>query len=247
MPELGLDATAIAVVVFACVLSGITYGFAGFGAALIFMPIAMQVVGPEAAVTLLSLTALGSIISVLPQAVRQADLRAVGWMLVPAIVMLPFGVWLLRTVDEVLLRWVISGLVLATLLALLTGWRYRGRPGPLSWISVGSAVGIFGGSTGLNGPPVILFQLGGQDSAERSRANTIVLLTTTGFLVLPFLWLQGGVEGRWVIVGLGLVPIYALAGYTGRRLFNPDRVGLYRAVAYVIVAVAAIAGLPVWR
>lgn len=248
MPELGgLDASSLALVLFATVLSGVTYGFAGFGAALIFMPIAAQVAGPQGAITVLSLTALGSVISVLPGALRQADLRAVGWMLVPAVAVLPAGVWLLRHVDEALLRWVISGLVLVTLAALLTGWRYRGRPGPLSWAGVGAAVGLFGGSTGLNGPPVILFQLGGQDSVARSRGNTIVVLTTTGFLVLPALWMQGGVEMRWVILGLCLVPVYALAGYIGRRLFDPERASVYRGVAYVIVAAAAIMGLPIWR
>ncbi len=227
-------------------LAGLIYGFAGFGAALIFMPVAAALIGPVAAVAVMAIMALGSIFTVLPRAWPQADLRASGIMLGAAVLALPFGVLALRSTDPDLLRWAVSGIVLVTLVAMLAGFRLRRTPGVPAWLAVGAGVGFLGGSTGLNGPVLVLFQLSGSDSAERSRANTIVVLTLSGLALLPVMALQGVLAREAVLAGLALVPIYALGGWIGRRLFDPGRAGLYRSVAYVIVGAAAILGLPVW-
>lgn len=229
-----------------CALAGITYGFSGFGSALIFMPLAVRAVEPATALAAFALAALGSIATVVPDAVRRADLRASGVILLAALATLPMGVLVLRIVPADALRWAISLIVLITLVFLMIGWRYRGRAGPPAWLGIGAAVGMLGGATGLSGPPLVLFQLAGRDGAARSRANTIVVLSLTGFAVLPVMAMQGIVGRDEITLGLILLPVYALAGWIGKRLFTPARGGLYRTVAYGIVGAAAVMGLPIW-
>ena len=226
--------------------AGLVYGFAGFGAALIFMPVAIVFLAPPLAVAAFSLSSLGSVVTVLPQAWRDAHRKTVLIMLGAALIFTPLGLWVLRIVDPTIIRWAVSVLVFLTLAALIMGWRYKTQPGPKSWAAVGSGVGLVGGATGLNGPVVILFQLAGTDSIARTRANTIVVLTLSSLSYMPFMALQGALPVSAIPLGLLLVIPYALGGLIGRQLFDPNRATLYRRVAYVIIAAAGVLGLPIF-
>lgn len=227
-------------------LAGTVYGFAGFGAALIFMPVALVFLAPQEAVVVLSVSSLASFVALVPQAWRECDRRATLTLLLSALVMIPVGLWVLRFSDPVLLRWAVSGLVLATLALMLAGWRYRSRPGLAAWVGIGGLVGFLGGSTGLNGPVLVLFQLGGQEGAVRSRANTIVVLTLTSLSTMPLLALQGGVEAPAIYLGLALFLPYLLGTALGRHLFRPERGWLFRGLAYVLIGLAGVMGLPIY-
>ncbi len=229
-----------------CLMAGLVYGFAGFGAALVYMPIAVALVDPVMAVAAFAVASLGSILTVVPQAWPQADRHATLTMLAAAIALEPLGVWFLRTSDPTALRWAVSCVVFVTLAALLAGWRYRQVPGFPAWLGVGAGVGFLGGSVGLNGPVLVLFQLGGRDEVARTRANTIIVLSFSSFALIPVMGLQGAVTREAVMTGFIMLPAYALGGYLGRRLFIPARAGLYRGTAYAIIGVAGVMGLPIW-
>lgn len=227
-------------------LAGGVYGFAGFGAALIFMPLATLLISPVAAVAVLSVTALGSALTVLPDAWRDADRRATLTMLAFAFAFTPVGLWCLGVLDREVIRWAVSVVVFITLAALITGWRFRTQPGWRAWVGVGSGVGFVGGATGLNGPVLVLFQLAGPDSVARTRANTIVVLTVSSLGFLPFMAGLGllPMEAAWL--GILLTPVYAAGTWAGREVFDPARAVLYRRVAYGIVAGAGLLGLPLF-
>jgi uncharacterized membrane protein YfcA len=55
-------------------VAGLVYGFAGFGSALIFMPLATLFVSPPVAVAAFSMSAMASLVTVLPGAWKAADL-----------------------------------------------------------------------------------------------------------------------------------------------------------------------------
>lgn len=248
MPDLllaGWETPGLPWIMAVSALAGLVYGFAGFGSALIFMPLATLFLAPPLAVGAFSLSSLASLVTLVPDALRVADLRATGVMLATAVVALFPGIWVLTTLPVTWLQWAVSLTVLATLLALIAGWRYTRRPGVPAWIGVGAGVGFLGGATGLNGPVVVLFQLGGQDAAVRSRANTVVVLTLSSLAMLPVMALQGALPAGAVGLGLLLVLPYALGTLIGRALFTPARGALYRVVAYAIIGAAGVLGLPI--
>jgi uncharacterized membrane protein YfcA len=227
-------------------LTGVVYGFSGFGSALIFMPLATMVVSPLLAVAAFAIATLSAIVTVLPEAWRRSDRRATLTMLAAALAALPIGVWVLRTGDEVALRWAVSAVVLLTLAALVAGWRYTRPAGTPAWLAVGGAVGFLGGSVGMNGPAMVLFQLGGPDSVERTRANTIVVLTLSSAAYAPMIAAQGAFPPEALPFGLAMAAPYGLGALLGRRLFDPARADLYRRVAYAIIGAAGLIGLPLW-
>ncbi len=228
-------------------VAGIVYGFAGFGAALVFMPVATVFISVEMAVAAFAVSALASLVTVVPRAWGQADRKAVSLMVVCASISLPVGIYILRTNDVTTMRWAVLGVTTLTLIALIAGWRYTAAPGFLTRSGVGLATGLVGGATGLVGPIMVLFQLGGQDSIERSRANTLVFLTTTGLLTAPMMAFQGILTREAVALGLILMIPYGLAARAGQAMFDPDRRVLYRRVAYAIIAAAVVLGLPVFE
>jgi len=243
--QMVLAIDGLPVLLLATLIAGLVYGFAGFGAALVFMPIGVRFLDPVTAVAAFQVSALASLFSVVPQAWGQADRRAAGVMLGASILAAPFGIWILRTGDPAGLRWAVSLVVLGTLAALVMGWRSTRVPGVRSWLGVGAGVGFLGGSVGLNGPVLILFQLAGADPVARSRANTIIVLTLSSLALLPLMALQGALTPHAVLLGAVLFVPYLVGGWAGRRLFSPGLAGLYRRGAYVIIGVAGLMGLPI--
>ena len=241
-----LAAPGLGWIAFSTLVAGAVYGFAGFGAALVFMPVALIWLTPAQAVGAIAVCAASSALTVLPGALRRCRPAAVGPMLAAAAVAMPFGVVVLRRADPDTLRTAVSLIVLGTLAALVAGWRLRAVPTAWTRAAVGAGAGGMGAATGLNGPVVILFNLAGSDPADVVRADTIVFLTVTSLYLIPLLVLQGalGAHGAWI--GVLLFPIYGLGTLAGRAAFRPGRESLYRWTAYVLIALAGIAGLPIW-
>ena len=148
-----------------CLVAGGVRGFAGFGSALIIMPVAgIFLPLPYAIVAMMGMGVLSWPV-IVPKAMRAADLREVATLALAAVASAPLGLWLLGRLDQEVLRWCVTGTAALTLLALASGWRYRGRVGWPGLLVVGAVAGVLGGTTGLTGPPVILFYLAGAAGA----------------------------------------------------------------------------------
>ncbi len=227
-------------------LAGLVYGFAGFGAGLVFMPVAVAFVSVEVAVAAFAVSAISSAITLVPRAWGQCNKRTSLVMISTALIAVPLGLWTLRSNDLTTMRWAVLAVTAITLVALVTGWRYKTEPKPAVRVGVGLATGYVGGATGLLGPIMILFQLGSQDSVQRSRANTLVFLSVTSTLMLPVMYLMGMLGSHALALGLLLTVPYGLGGLIGQQMFDPTREALYRNVAYGIIAAAIIMGLPIY-
>ena len=225
--------------------AGVVYGFAGFGSALIFLPIAAILMPLETAIVAFNIGALASVVSVFPAAVRQVDKTAVSILIGASLFTVPIGLIFLKAGDPIALRWGVVIATFLTLVALVSGWRYSVTPTNGVRAAIGAATGLLGGATGLMGPIMILFQLSGQSGAAQARANTLVFLTTTSFLVPPIYWLNGLLTAEALYLGAILWVPYAIGTRIGGKIFNPMHERLYRWVAYVVILLAVIVGLPV--
>lgn len=231
----------------AAFLAGLVYGFAGFGSALIFMPLAVIFLPPALAIAAFSLSALASLVTVIPKAWRVANRPQTLLMVGASLVTMPLGIAVLRLAPEVTIRTWVCILTLVTLAALLAGWKVPLRGGAALRAGVGALSGITGGSTGLNGPPVILFNLGSDQSVEVTRANLACFLTFNSLLMMPMLWVQGLIDARAIWLGLILLVPYGVGTLGGARVFRPQAAGLYKAAAYMLIGVAGVMGLPIWE
>ena len=245
LPE-GVNSFGLIVLLVTVFVAGVVYGFAGFGAALLFLPVAARVVPLEVAIAAFNVSALASLVTVVPKAWGEVDRRAVIWQVLCASASASLGIYVLRSVDVTLLKWLMVVLIAGTLVALIAGWRLRTAPTLQMRGFVGLLAGFFGGAVGLLGPALVIFQLAGRDSAARNRATTLVFLTVSSVLILPLMALQGLIT--WAVVPLGLMMLvpYGLGTELGRRLFRPENERLYRSAAYLLIALAVLLGLPIF-
>ena len=227
-------------------LSGLVRGFSGFGSALIYMPLVAAVYEPRiAAVTLL----LVDFVASSPFAVREiprCTWREVLPIFIAAAIAIPFGTLALELVDPTALRWFIALLVLVLLAVLMSGWRYHGRPRLPFTIGAGLFSGFGGGAVQIAGPPVIIYWLGAKSDAVTVRANLMVYFLLAGAMLCISYLLQGLFTVENVALSILLEIPFAAAMVLGAYIFRGASDLLYRRVAYLIIAVAALVSLPLF-
>lgn len=226
--------------------AGLVRGFSGFGTALIFVPVANIFLDPKQVIVVIALTGIASNAVILPRAWRQGSRGEVGLLVLAALLTVPLGLTALDYFDQVTIRWIITVVAGGMLIALIAGWRYTGAVTMPTILATGAAAGILGGMTGLTGPAVVLFYLAGQAVAQSVRANTILFLAALDVVLIANLVWQGAVTLDLLLFAAILAIPYALTTLLGQRLFHPDYEKSYRNVAYTVVALAVISGLPVW-
>jgi len=144
-------------------------------------------------------------------------------------------------------RYAASILSLAMLGLLMTGLRYQGQLTPPLIFGTGGLAGLCGGAAGIPGPPVILFYLASPHSPVVVRANTFLYLLGYNLMLLAFLLIAGQLVLVPVMLGLLLTIPNAMGNFCGAALFQPRYERGYRVLAYVLIAGAAVARLPLWE
>lgn len=228
------------------VVAGLVRGFAGFGSALIYMPLVSAVYGPQiAAATLLLFDAACSLPFSL-HAFPQCNRREVSWVALAGAIAIPFGVMALLYVDALILRWFIAVLVLFALGVLVAGWRYHGRPTVAASLAAGAMSGFGGGSVQIGAPPLLLFWLGGENNAATVRANIMIYFIMQGALTIALYLYSGLFSLRVLVLAIMIGVPFTLAMAAGTYWFHGSSDGLYRKVAYVIIGFAGLASLPIF-
>jgi uncharacterized protein len=241
-PEVSTGA-AIAICVVA-LLAGTARGFSGFGAALIFMPLASSVAQPRLVAALLLIIDFVGAAPLVPNAWRQADRKATAIMVAGSAVGIPIGTYLLTRLDPVTTRWIISSFVAALLLLLLSGWRYRGQDHAALSVGIGGLSGFCSGLAQTGGPPIVGYWLGRPIESKVARANILLFFGASDVFAAISYAASGLVTPQAIGFSLIVGPVYAAAIWLGAKLFGRASEKLFRAICYALIATAVIIGLP---
>lgn len=228
----------------AALAAGLARGFSGFGAALIFIPLASALVGPQLAVPLLPVVDGFTTIGMIPKAFKSADRREVATMALGAVAGIPMGIYCLAILDPDTIRWAITGVVVLLLTLLISGWRYDGQPKAPLTIVVGLVAGLFSGVAQIGGPPVIAYWLGGAIPAAAVRANIILLFAVTTVISLAGYLIGGLITMKIVWLAVLVAPFYGVGVWLGSRMFGLASERTFRMTCYVMIAAAALLGMP---
>jgi uncharacterized membrane protein YfcA len=234
---------AIAVCAIAFV-SGTARGFSGFGSALIFMPLASSIAAPRLVAALLLIIDFIAAAPLLPNAWKQADRKATAIMVLGALVGVPIGTYFLSRLEPVTTRWIISGFVLALLLLLLSGWRYRGKDDAAISVGIGGLSGFCSGLAQTGGPPIVGYWLGRPIASVTARANILLFFGASDFFSVVSYSLTGLITADSIRFSLVVGPVYAIGVWFGASLFGKASEALFRAICYALIAAAVLIGLP---
>lgn len=236
---------ALLIAILAAFLAALVRGFSGFGAALIFMPVASAILGPKLAAPVFLTTDFILTVPMFLRALSLCRWPTVLPVALAALVTAPIGAYVLSHGDPLALRWGITALVVALLALTMSGWRYGGEPRAATSVGVGGVAGFLGGFGQISGPPVIALWVSGPHPPPVVRANLIVffeVITASSFAAYVWHGLYTWEVGRLVLL---FVPVYAAALFIGAALFRRAG-GAYRSLVYALIALAAITSMPVF-
>lgn len=241
----GVSVEALAALMAVALVASIARGFSGFGAAMIFMPLASTVVAPRTAAALLLVIDIVAAAPLAPNAWRKADRKSVAIMASGALLTVPLGAYALTQLNPVTTRWIIATFVAALLALLISGWRYHGKAHPAATIAVGGTAGFCSGLAQTGGPPVVAYWLGQPIAGAVARASIILYFAMTDVLSIASYLVAGILTLDIVKLSLLVGPMYGLGLVIGARLFGVASETLFRRVCYSLIALAVLVSLPV--
>src|SRR5436189_4283986 len=210
---------AIAICAVALV-SGTSRGFSGFGSALIFMPLASSMAAPRLVAALLLIIDFVAAAPLLPGAWQKADRKATAVMVTGALIGVPIGTYFLSRLEPVTTRWIISAFVLALLLLLLSGWRYRGKDHAAISVGIGGLSGFCSGLAQTGGPPIVGYWLGRPLASTIARANILLFFGASDFFSAVSYAVTGLITMDSIKFSLMVGPVYAIGVAFGASLFG---------------------------
>lgn len=231
----------LAIVVF---IAGCVRGFAGFGAGMIFMPVAASLIHPAVAAAGFLLFDWLVTLPLAVRAIRICDWRTVLPAVFGSVLFVQLGAWFLGNTDTLLLRWVIFAIVCSLLLLLVSGWRYSRKPRPAISFGVGATSGLLGGVSQVSAPPVAAFWLSSSSKPGVVRANLIIFFALASIGTCIAYYLHGLFTIKVLHLLIVCVPCYATGVLIGSRFFGKADGKHYRWVAYALIGLAAISSMP---
>jgi uncharacterized protein len=158
-PDYGLFAAAVEnrrfwAALAIAILAGAVRGFAGFGSALIYIPLVAAVYSPPVAtVALLLIDTVGAA----PFTVRSlahCSWREILPIYIAAAIAVPLGTMALLVLDPTFLRWCIAITILLLLGVLVSDWHYHGRPRLPLTLAIGLFQDLAAAPPRSPGPPL---------------------------------------------------------------------------------------------
>jgi uncharacterized membrane protein YfcA len=209
------EVAVIVVVTFAGLIRGIT----GFGGAMLMAPSLSLLIGAVPTVVIALTLETAAALVMFSDARRKINKRVLFYLILPACFTVPIGGYFLVTLDPLIARKIISGVVVVFSLMLLSGFRYSGPHRPSTSLLLGSIVGVLLGATSVGAPPVILYLLSGPDSQAVTRANLTVFVTAISAIGLVMLLVAGAYTTQLTVSALLLCMPYVAATCLGGTLF----------------------------
>ena len=233
-------------ILFAALIAGLVRGFSGFGTAMVFLPIASQYLTPFEAIASLAIMEFFGTFAVMRNSWGDAEKKDLARLVAGMFMVTPFALLLLAQASSDFYRYSVSILSLSLVVLIGAGIRYKGRLNPFIIFSVGGLGGLTGGLTGTPGPPVILLYVASSHPISVIRANNLLFLYFFDVCVVMFFLFTGVLTLKLVLLGSLLAVPNFLGNFLGAKFFSPHKTNQYRLFAYIIIATAAIIGLPVW-
>ncbi len=218
-------------------LGGLIQGVTGFGSVMITLPLLSLAFDLRAVIPLVALFAQCINLWLVVELRRHLSISRLGLLLLATAPGIPVGVWALKAFPE----WVISVLVgLLLLLFSLHSLLVRPQPRTLGrgWTALaGFLAGILGGSTGANGPPIIIYAAMQPWTKDEAKSLMTGYFFFAGLAVITLHALSGLTTLR--VLGLFAAGFPALAAgvFLGSRLYRKLGGGSYRNAVLLLLLV----------
>jgi uncharacterized membrane protein YfcA len=233
-----MSASEIIFVVAVILLASTAQTVAGFGFALIAVPLLVLVLDVQTAVAATTIPALLNAALVLQRARDHLPTRTVATMLAAAFVGMPIGLMALLFAPEESLRLAVAVTSLVLAIAMASGMSF-GLSGVAGEAVSGGAAGILGTSTGMNGPPVVLYLQDQRLPAIEFRAALSAFFAVSGMVSILLFSLTGVMDRQALVFSLLGVPSILAGSWAGHRLVSLLSAEAFRQLVLGLLATGA--------
>lgn len=235
LPSLGALGPAVAIVAFSAVFRG----FTGFGFAIIAVPLLSLAMPPILAVSLSAgLQLLGGLMDV-RSASRLCHWPSVRWLAAGAVVASPLGTLLLARLSPDLARLFLAAACGAAVIALASGFGFRGLPGRWATLGAGVLSGLFNGLAAMPGPPALAYYLAMPLQPAQVRSSLMVFFLISAVLSTGSLVAVGAIGRAETVLILAGLPLMLVGSRIGAALFRRAG-GAHRGISLATLALVAL-------
>ena len=238
----GYSALQIVVAVLATLASAFVRGLAGFGMAILLVPVLALALSPIEAVLIINFLALFIGASELRMFLRHAERSA--WVIGGLVLLATApGLMVLAATPPDLARLLIAIVALSAFALVLLPTRSPDVPGPWVTGAAGITSGLLTGFAGMPGPPVVPYYVGRQIPREVVKASMLLIFTIAAIAGLG----SGAAIGvlRWDLLWLALMlfPVVLLGNWLGSLAFGRVSDTVWRGFTGLVLGAAALAAL----
>jgi uncharacterized membrane protein YfcA len=239
LPQLWILAYAVACIFGAALIRG--YG--GFGFAMFAIVPLSLVLPPAQIVPSIFIMDFVAGLNLIPGVWRDVHWRALLWLTAGCLVGTPFGVFALAHVPAAPMTLALAVFVLCAAILLARGYALKALPGRAVTFATGSASGLFSGSFGMSGPPVILFFFSSPAGAAAGRASMIAFFLITDVTGLAWQGWSGLLNRDTLWRAVLFLPVLAAGVWLGNRGFKKsDPEKFRRWVLRLLMLLAVLTG-----
>ena len=225
------------------VFSGFLRGFIGFGSGLLMIPILSYFYSPVFAMVFNIVIEIPATIYLTFVGIKKSNLREITPMMFTMMLTIPFGTIFLVSVDEQIIRTLMSLLLIFFVILIATGWRIKSTITKYVLVLGGAISGLMQGATGMGGPPYVTVLLSNNDSDDVARANILVITSGLVISAIISLYYFGLFTKDILLTGAISAPIYVFATYIGTKFFNYSGNKYFRNSSLIALGVVGLATL----
>lgn len=241
----GLTEAQIAVALFAALGAAFVRGLAGFGMAILLVPVLGLAIPPREAVVVANWLGLMIGCVGLKKILGQSERSALVISGV-AVLATPLGVWLLALADPALARFLIAMIALGSFVLVLLPKRPADHvPTTLETGGTGMLSGILTGFAGMPGPPVVPYYLRRAIPPQLARASMMTIFLATSVAGVAAATALRVATLREPLLALLLFPAVLLGNHLGHLAFGKVGDAAWRSFTGLVLGLSAAAAL--WR
>ena len=235
--------TAWSISCLVALVSAFTMSITGFGFALIAAPLLLLFLDLKTVIVFNVF--LGAIIClpILWQSRRYVRLGRMTPLVIGSIFGLPVGMYILAQVAAPVLKLLIAALVIIFAVLLVLGYSHRFKKERLGSVIAGFISGMLVTSTGLAGPPVVLFLLNQGWEKDTFRASLAAYFLFVSLMALITLRFSEIITSALLVTVSTFVPAILVGVYLGVKVLPHVDAVLFRRIAIAIVFLAGSLGI----
>jgi uncharacterized membrane protein YfcA len=227
---------AVAVVAFG---AGLIRGFTGFGGPAFILAILTLFFTPVSIVSKIVVVDFLANAYLFKACLKQINWRSTATMVIPTLLAMPLGHWLLLELDPALMKRAMALIIAGACVLMLVGFRYRHPMTPGWLILAGLCSGIVFGGTYIALVAVVFILLGPYDkNAGRTLIVAWSFFTVLGFALIAALSGTTGVDD--LIIAAPGAATYLLGSWLGSHGFRNSSEKLFRRVAISTLLVLSV-------